>query len=121
MRLNDSKRDIHIIEHIKRYCDEIASATARFGKSEKAFSADTHYQHACAMCIMQIGELSNRLSDDFKANHDTIPWRQITAVRNIVAHEYAKLDVKRTWATIESDIPALTAFCETILADKNPV
>ncbi|MDR1508563.1 MAG: DUF86 domain-containing protein [Synergistaceae bacterium] len=42
-------------------------------------------------------------------------WRQIIDMRNIVAHDYANLDLARTWASIEIDVPELQAFCATVL------
>ena len=36
------------------------------------------------MCIIQIGENVERLSDDFKENHSNIPWRSIKDMRNIM-------------------------------------
>jgi uncharacterized protein with HEPN domain len=114
MKPSEFDRDIHLIGKIKKYCDDIFACAERFGKSKEAFSADTIYQHACAMCILQIGELANHLSESFRAGHGEILWRQIIDMRNIMAHDYAKLDLTRTWASIEIDVPELRAFCEAV-------
>ena len=42
--------------------------------------------------ILQIGELAGKLSDDFRHEHNQIPWQQIKATRNIVAHSYGSVD-----------------------------
>ncbi|MBQ6715202.1 MAG: DUF86 domain-containing protein [Clostridia bacterium] len=49
------------------------------------------------MCILQIGELVNRLSDDFKSNNAHIPWNKIRCMRNYVAHEYGSIDFDIIW------------------------
>jgi uncharacterized protein with HEPN domain len=68
-----------------------------------------------ALCILQIGELVGKLTDDFRAQHAAIPWRQIKAMRNIVAHSYGSVDPETTWEIITSDIPELTRYCQVIL------
>ena len=44
------------------------------------------------------------------------PWRQIKAMRNIVAHSYGTVDPEITWEIITDDIPTLKKYCETIIA-----
>ena len=109
--MNANARDCSVLEHMISYCDEIEKAVQRFGNSYEAFQQDTLYRHACAMCILQIGELSAHLSEGFRQTHREIPWVEIKAMRNVAAHAYGKISVKTTWKTIENDIPALRRFC----------
>jgi len=111
--MND--RDIDILEHIVRYCGEIGEAKDRFGDSLETLQSDSLYRNAVAMCILQIGELSTHLSDDFKAAHSEMPWQDMKGMRNIAAHHYSKFDVIKLWETITEDIPHLRAYCENIL------
>jgi uncharacterized protein with HEPN domain len=64
------------------------------------------------MHIVQILKLSAHLTDEFKLNFSEIPWKQIKAMRNFVAHNYAKLDLKYLWSTIKNDVPNLYNFCK---------
>jgi uncharacterized protein with HEPN domain len=107
----------HILERIIKYCDDIAAMTERFGKSFESYKADTAYRHACAMCTFQIGELAAKLDDDFREKHDGVPWRKIRGMRNILAHEYETVNNDETWAALETDVPELKAYCESILQD----
>ena len=70
------------------------------------------------MCILQIGELSKYLTDDFKNLYSEIPWKQIRGIRNIFAHDYGSIDVLTIWNTINYNIPELKDFCENILAQN---
>lgn len=45
-----------------------------------------------------------------------MPWRQIKALRNIIAHNYASVDAETAWEILETDIPAMRAFCVEELA-----
>lgn len=109
-------RDRSILEHIVEYCREIERTVDRFGNSYAIFQNDSVYRNAAAMCVLQIGELSSRLSDEFKETHDQIPWVQIKALRNIMAHRYGSIDPEILWETIEEDIPTLTEYCNMLLA-----
>lgn len=81
-------RDLSILEHIVSYCEQIEQTMERFGPEYGTFRGDQIYRNAVALCILQIGELSGKLSDEFKAAYTDVPWRQIKAMRNIVAHSY---------------------------------
>ena len=75
--------------------------------SAETFQNDPIYRNAAALCILQIGELVGKLTDEFRAQHPAVPWRQIKAMRNIVAHSYGTVDPETTWEIITDDIPAL--------------
>jgi len=113
------RRDWSILSHILSYCDQIEQTVARFGKDDKLFASDPIYRNAAALCILQIGELVGKLTDDFRTQHPTIPWRQIRAMRNIVAHNYGSIDPETTWEIITEDIPTLKRYCGKILSDDN--
>lgn len=93
------ERDRDIIEHMLRYCHQIETAHSDFDHSKARFLASTTYQNAVAMCILQIGELSNHLSEPFKTLHPDIPWKKIRGMRNYVAHEYGSVDPEMLWFT----------------------
>lgn len=108
-------RDHSILEHIVSYCDQIEQTVERFGDDYSVFQTDPIYRNAVALCILQIGELVGKLSETFRAQHAEIPWRQIKAMRNIVAHSYGTVDAEITWEVIRGDIPQLKAFCQETL------
>ncbi len=114
-------RDLSILTHIVSYCDQIDMAVDRFGKSYDIFSNDPVYRNSVALCILQIGELVGNLSEAFRAEHPSIPWRQIKAMRNIVAHSYGSVDPETTWEIISDDIPVLKKYCCSVLCDPDEV
>ena len=63
-------------------------------------------------------ELVGKLTDEFRAQHPAVPWRQIKAMRNIVAHSYGTVDPETTWEIITDDIPTLKKYCESIIASQ---
>ena len=118
--MNSNERNIDILEHIVKYCDEIFDTQSHFGKSFDVFRANSIYKNAVAMCILQIGELSGHLSDDFKAIYNGVPWRNIKGMRNIMAHKYGDISVTTVWEATIDDVPVLRDYCNNIL-EKYPV
>lgn len=107
-----SKGNKDLLKHIVDYCHQIEEAHAQFGNSYEAFCSNSVYRNAVAMCVLQIGELSNHLTEDFReSTAEDIPWKQIRGLRNVVAHEYGNIDEESLWETITEDIPDLCKFC----------
>lgn len=96
-----NERDKMIIKKIIRYCDEINMAHHEYNCSFEIFQTNPTYKNAVALCLMQIGELSNKLSEEFKENHRQIPWKAIRGMGNIVAHEYGKIDEVTVWKRLK--------------------
>ena len=112
--------DKTVIRKMIEYCDQIATLTKRFGCSFEAFRDDFAYQYAVGMCIIQIGELVNRLSTDALAETVSIPWRLIRAMRNVYAHDYDRTKPLTVWQTVTEDIPALRGqLSELLLSSDN--
>ena len=57
--------------------------------------------------LIQVSENSDRLSEDFKAYHKTIPWRALKGMRNKIVHEYGNVDMSVIYDTVKNDIPEL--------------
>lgn len=111
-----NKGDKQRLLHIKTYCEDIIGFVERFGKAFNVFTADRAYFNAVSMCILQIGELANSLSEDFREETKIeIQWKQIRATRNLLAHAYGEVDETVLWETVINDIPVLLDFCNKVL------
>jgi uncharacterized protein with HEPN domain len=93
------------IEAIKRY-------TA--GLTKEDFFNSTEKQDAVYRRLEVIGEAANRLPDQFTSQYPRIPWNKIASMRNVLIHEYDRIDLDRVWATIEKDIPKLEEYIKSI-------
>lgn len=112
-----ANRNISILMHIQDYCKEIYHTMNTFGRNYEVFATNSIYQNAVAMCVLQIGELTTHFTDDFKVKYNKIPWNQIKALRNVVAHNYGKIDQEILWETLLHDIPQLDNYCDQILME----
>ncbi len=110
-----NSRDEIILKKIIQYSNEIKETLDRFHLSYDSFAEDFVVRHAISMCILQIGELVGKLSDDFKNKNNAMPWKEIKAMRNIAAHNYGEIDIEMLWETATEDIPELKNYCESFL------
>lgn len=107
-----NKSDMQRLLHIKIYCEDIESFINRFGRSFETFIADRAYLNSVAMCVLQIGELANGLSEEYReSTKQSMPWGMIRGMRNWLAHAYTEIDENVIWETAINDIPKLMDFC----------
>jgi uncharacterized protein with HEPN domain len=59
-------RDVQIVKHMRRYCQNVAASIERYGNFFDVFISDTDFFQSVSMSLQQIGELSGFLSDSFK-------------------------------------------------------
>lgn len=113
-------RDRTCVEHILRYCEQVRGSLAEIQYDRDRFLASHTYQNAISMCILQIGELVKRLSEDFLQECKDIPWSLIAKTRDNYAHHYGSVDFEMVWTTAVDDLPAVEAFCRKYLEENAP-
>ena len=112
--------DLQRIKHIRDYCTEIEKTVTRYGRAFAIFDSDPDYQRSVSFSILQIGELSGGLSQEYRqATADRVQWGPIKGMRNLVAHNYGSMGREIIWETATTDIPALKRFCEEQLANTD--
>lgn len=79
-----------------------------------ALAANTEKQDAILRGIMIIGEATKRLSKDFRAQHPTIPWKEIAGMRDVITHNYDEVDLDEVWTVINENLPQLLAYIESL-------
>lgn len=108
-----------VVQKMISYCNEIQQILKKHDYKKYEFEKDSEFQFACGMCILQLGELVGKLSDEFIRQHSNIPWRQIRGMRNIYAHEYDIIDNDTVWEAITEDIPELKNLLQNVLNELN--
>ena len=94
-----------------------ARAIRRFvhGVNREQFLANEEKYEAVNRKLEIIGEAARRLSPEARAQFPGIPWRLVTAMRNILIHDYDDVNLHVVWQTTQSDLPALIQAVETHL------
>ena len=108
--------DLQRLAHIRDYCREIEMTVERYGKDFAIFDMDKDYQRSVSFSLLQIGELSAGVTDEFKSQTaGQVPWGPMKGMRNMMAHHYASMNREIIWETVLTDIPALERFCDQML------
>jgi uncharacterized protein with HEPN domain len=103
---------IHILE-----CIERIEEYTRDGR--EAFMGDGKSQDAVIRNFEIMGEAAKRLSEQTRQHAPNIPWRRIAGFRDILIHEYERIDVNEVWQIIERDIPHFKQSIRKILGPLN--
>lgn len=85
----------------------------------KKFLRNDEAQDAVMRRIEIIGEATRNLPAGIKRKHPDIPWKQIAGMRNILAHEYFGVAMKRIWDTTQKDLPRLKKQISKLLKEAN--
>lgn len=81
-----------LLEDILECSDKIARYTK--GSLFEEFRQNNMLQDAVVRNLEIIGEAVRKLPEDFLEKHPDLPWREIAALRNILAHAYFVLDLE---------------------------
>lgn len=107
---DDRERLLDIVESIARI--------ERYSKRGRAtVEADELIQTWIVHHIEILGEAARGVSDGLREQHSEVPWREIVAMRNVLAHDYFGIDIERVWVTVERDLPTLRHKIERLLAE----
>ena len=107
--------DIAVLNKIIKYCDDVKELLNEYDNNYDSYCNKISFQYSVNMCIIQIGELVGRLSDEFIEEYSETPWYAIKAMRNLHAHDYERVDYEIMWNTITKEIPELKSKLEEIL------
>ena len=67
-------------------------------------------------CISTIGEAVKNLSPETTSRNRNIDWSGFAGMKNIVTHQYFRVQLDLVWNTINQELPDLKEFVESELA-----
>ncbi len=76
-------------------------------RGRDAFLADWLLQDAAIRNFEIVGEAVKRVSEDLKAAHPEIPWADLAGFRDVLVHQYFRVDLEIVWALIETRVAGL--------------
>ncbi len=114
--MQPDERDAAYLWDMLQICEEIADLLKEH--DEAAFHDNRLLQRAIERDVELVGETARTLSQVFRDAHPELAWREIIGIRNILAHEYGRIDHALLYHTATDDIPALATRLRLILPAK---
>jgi uncharacterized protein with HEPN domain len=63
-----------------------------------------------------IGEAARRVSAETQSSNPEIPWGDIVGQRNVLIHDYGRVDVDLIWKVTLNDLPLLIQQLKALLS-----
>lgn len=109
MSASREERDQQRLRYIHESITRIEQYTR---EGEAAFLNDHMVQDAVLRRLETLSDATHQLPDSIKQRHPDIPWAQIRRFRNVAAHDYESLDLRRIWNVVVSDLSPLKSAIE---------
>ena len=108
------------------YLEDIQSSVQKIekfteGLTLQKFQKDDLVIDAVIRNLAIIGEASKNIPDKIKKKYPNIEWEKITALRNILVHEYFGIDEQIVWDIITNKLPELKKTISAALKAAPPL
>ncbi len=74
---------------------------------KQKFMSSGLIQDAVIRNLEIVGEATKRVSQGTKEQHQEIPWRQMTGLRDVLIHDYMGISLKIVWNVVQNELPQL--------------
>ena len=62
-----------------------------------------------------LGEAARRVSSRFRDEHAEIPWKETVGLRNVISHEYDKVNYTEIYRIVRERVPELITLLEPLV------
>lgn len=102
--MKDETRLQHILFALSEIENYIAST-----ESQEDFESNSMLVHACISQVEIIGEAASKISRLLKEENTGIDWGELVAFRNMLVHEYFRVDTGLLWDLVQMKMPKVEA------------
>lgn len=88
------------------------------GLTFQTFLEDPRTIRAVAYEFTTIGEAARVIPIEIQERYSDIPWGKMQGIRNVLVHEYFRLDEEILWKAVQEDIPPLITALEKIIESE---
>ncbi len=89
-------------------------------RGRDAFLADWVLQDAAIRNFEIVGEAVKRVSPALQAAHPEIPWADLAGFRDVLIHQYFRVDLEIVWALVEQRVTRLRGDIARVFETLDP-
>ncbi|MEM8604831.1 MAG: DUF86 domain-containing protein [Cyanobacteria bacterium P01_H01_bin.121] len=104
------------VQDILNAIESIQSAIGT--RTFEEFTDDSILLKAVLYDFVIIGEAAANIPTEIRAKATDIPWRLMADMRNVITHEYFRVDPEIIWDTVQLNLPGLVRLLEQFLATE---
>lgn len=94
--------------------DDLAEAIAAIHAYLRNRAPSDLKRDAILYNLVIVGEAVKGLADETRARHPEIPWKQIAGLRDLLTHEYFRIDMDEIDKVVERDLAPLAAVVRAL-------
>ncbi len=108
-------RDLAYLWDMRKFARQAHAMVRRvaFERLEK----DSVRRLALERALELVGEAARRVSQKIQRAHPEIDWRGLIGQRNVIAHDYGVIDLRRLYDAARLKVPSLMASLDSILGE----
>jgi uncharacterized protein with HEPN domain len=107
-------------ERLEDILEAVEQIETEQAKGKAAFDENPLVQVWMVHHLMIIGEAVRAIDPAERSKYPSVPWRQIAGMRNILVHDYFRINQEIVWETVEKHLPVLKTEVEQILGQLPP-
>lgn len=103
--MNNIKDDSYYLQKIRKDLEFIIIHMENVEETD--FETNEVLQDSMMFRLIQVSENARKLTDDFKEEHNQVPWSDVYGLRNRIVHDYGMVDLHVVYVTLIKDVPEL--------------
>lgn len=103
------------LERLRDIRDAIAAIRAHIARGEVG---DPLLHDALLYQFVVIGEAVKSLTPEARETAPGVPWESISGLRDLIAHEYFRIDFARILDVVDNHLPALEEAVDRLLEGR---
>lgn len=109
-----AESELKLAKAINDLLEVCASSERLVARGRQVFDNDELARLASEAVISRLGEAVRRLPENFRDQHPAQRWSAILGTRNLIAHDYARIDHDIIWNAMQVEVPKLRNFLESL-------
>ena len=103
------------LEDIQEQTENILSVVE--GMTFEVFLSHVAWSAAVIRFFEVIGEAVKSIPEDFRLQYPDVSWKELAGFRDVLIHNYPKVNLRQVWSFAVDDVPPLKQRIEEIIAD----